>query len=465
MPTRRAFLAGTAAALATRPATAGLSETTVTAAPAEVQLLASEYPVTQVWAYDGVAPGAGLRVTQGDRIVRQLVNDLPEPTTIHWHGIRIANAMDGVPGMTQAPVPPGGTFTYDFVAPDAGTYWYHPHRNTLEQVSRGLAAPLIIDEAEPPEVDRDLVLTLNDWRLDRTGQIVDGFDNMHDLSHAGRIGNLITVNGDFALTHDVARHERLRLRLINAASDRIFVVSALGLEGHVMALDGMPLATPEPFADIALGPAQRADLILDVIGELGEPAYLVSEERDGGYALVTFNVTGEASAARRPAPDPLPPNRLATLGLEDARRAEMIMEGGAMGGLRAARMGMRHDGGAMQHGGGQIPIRELAANGLVWALNGVAGMPEAPLVEAALGETVIIKLVNETAWPHAMHLHGHHFHALGPGGSGPAHDTILLDRGQSTEIAFVADNPGDWMFHCHMLSHQAAGMSSWVRVV
>ncbi|MDJ0626968.1 MAG: multicopper oxidase family protein [Rhodobacter sp.] len=464
MPTRRAFLTGTAAALAARPSLAAVSETTVTAAPAMAQIVPAEYGPTEVWAYDGAVPGAGLRVAQGTRIRRRFVNRLPQASTIHWHGIRIDNAMDGVAGLTQDAVPPGGEFLYDFVVPDAGTYWYHPHSNTLEQLSRGLTAPLIVEEAEPPEVDRDIALTINDWRLDENAQIAGGFGNMRDGSHAGRLGNYLTANGEGDPQWDAARNERLRLRLINAASARVLRLSALGLSGHVVALDGMPLAVPEPFADLVLGPAQRADLILDVTAEAGEPAYLVSEERDGGYALATFNVTGTASAVARPAPAALPPNRLEPLELSGARAVDLRMEGGAMGGLAEARIGMRHDGGHGGHMGGPVGMRELVENGFAWALNGVAGMPEAPLVEAARGETVRVKLVNDTAWPHAMHLHGHHFHVVGEAGTGPARDTVLMDRGQTVEIAFVADNPGSWMFHCHMLAHQAAGMMTWVRV-
>ncbi|MDJ0824859.1 MAG: multicopper oxidase family protein [Rhodobacter sp.] len=465
MPTRRALLAGAAAAIAARPGVAGLSETTVTAAPAMAQIVPAEYGPTAVWAYDGAVPGAGLRVAQGTRIQRRFVNDLPEASTIHWHGIRIDNAMDGVAGLTQAAVPPGDEFLYDFVVPDAGTYWYHPHRNTLEQVSRGLTAPLIVEEAEPPEVDRDIVLTVNDWRLDENAQIMGGFGNMHDRSHAGRLGNYLTANGEGDLQQDVKWHERLRLRLINAASGRILRLSGLGLSGHIVALDGMPLKVPEPFGVLVLGPAQRADLIVDVTAEVGTPAHLVSEERDGGYALATFNVAGVASVAPRPAPPPLPPNRLAPLDLGDARHVELRMEGGAMGGMTAARRGMRHEDGMGAHSADPVPMRQLVQNGLAWALNGVAGMPEDPLVEASRGETVRVRMVNDTAWPHAMHLHGHHFHVVGESGQGPARDTVLIDRGQTVEIAFAADNPGSWMFHCHMLAHQAAGMMTWMRVV
>jgi FtsP/CotA-like multicopper oxidase with cupredoxin domain len=451
--TRRAFLAASAAAALPRATRAETLETEVVAAPAEVQLVPPEYGATKVWAYDGAAPGAGLRLPQGTRLVRSLVNDLPQPTTIHWHGIRLPNAMDGVAHLTQEAVPPGRRFRYEFALPDAGTYWYHPHHNSVEQVGRGLAAPLIVEEAEPPEVDADLAFTISDWRLDPDAQIMDDFGNLHDAAHAGRLGNWLTVNGLAEVVHPSPRHARLRLRLINAATDRILRVAAEGLDGHVMALDGMPLAAAEPFAALLLGPAQRADLFLDVTAETGETAHLLSEERDGSYALASFPVE-PGTAARRPAPAPLPPNRLEPLALDSARDVPLVMEGGAMSPMMM--------GGMM--GGGRGAVREAMSRGLVWALNGGLGMPEAPLLEAARGETVRLRIANRTAFPHAMHLHGHHFHELAEAGPGPARDTILVTPDAETEIAFVADNPGDWMFHCHMLSHQAAGMMTWLRV-
>jgi FtsP/CotA-like multicopper oxidase with cupredoxin domain len=119
--------------------------------------------------------------------------------------------------------------------------------------------------------------------------------------------------------------------------------------------------------------------------------------------------------------------------------------------------------GAMM-GGAMRGMREMAAAGMVWALNGRADMPDAPLLEAARGQTVRLRLVNDTAWPHAMHLHGHHFRRVDSPALSPWRDTLLMDRGETAEIAFVADNPGDWLLHCHMLAHAATGMMTWVRV-
>lgn len=421
------------------------------------QLAPSGYPATRIWGYDGAVPGPTLRVRQGERLVRTFRNDLPQASSVHWHGIRIANAMDGVVGLTQPAVEPGAEFLYDFALPDAGTYWYHPHNRTYEQMARGLYGALIVEEASgAPQVDRDEVLLLDDWRLTDEALIDESFGNMHDLAHAGRIGNWVTVNGKGAWSQDVAQHARLRLRVVNTANARIFTLGVQGLEGWVVALDGMPLDAPQPLDRVTLAPAQRADLIVDVIADEGEEALLVSFEGDGGFAVAAFPVNSAARAGRLAAPAPLPPNPMPALGdLQAARHVDLKMEGGAMGGLREAMLD-----------GQKTDIRDMAARGKVWAFNGMAGMGEAPLLEARLGETVRITMTNDTAWPHGMHLHGHHFRQiLDDGTLGPWRDTLLMNRSETAEIAFVADNPGDWLLHCHMLEHASGGMMTWLRVV
>jgi FtsP/CotA-like multicopper oxidase with cupredoxin domain len=168
-------------------------------------------------------------VRQGARLKIVVENRLAEETTVHWHGLRVPHAMDGVPHLTQPPIAPGARFVYEFAVPDAGTYWYHPHQRSSEQVGRGLSGPLIVEEREPIQVDRDLTWVLDDWRLLPDAQINPDFDNFMDASHNGRLGNTVTVNGRIPETFAVRAGKRLRLRLINAANARIF---GLELEGH-----------------------------------------------------------------------------------------------------------------------------------------------------------------------------------------------------------------------------------------
>ena len=426
------------------------------ARPGTAQLGPPGYSRTAIWGYEARVPGPTIRVPQGERVTRRFVNALPQASTVHWHGVRLENAMDGAPEVTQPAVPSGGEFVYNFVVPDAGTFWYHPHERAWEQMARGLYGALIVDEPEPPLVDRDEVLLIDDWRLTEDAQIhEESFGAVGDWSHGGRIGNWLTVNGESAWHRTVARHERLRLRLVNTANARIFTIEARGLEGWLVALDGQPLETLDPVGRLVLGPGERADLVVDVVAPVGEQALIVSREREGAFILGTFVVEGSARTKRESAPAPLAPNPLPAFGdLSRAREATLRMAGGAMGGLREATLNGR-----------EMPILELVARGKVWALNGLAESPAQPLFTARRGETVLVTMVNDTAWPHGMHLHGHHFRAVSADGSfGPWRDTLLMDREETVRIAFVADNPGEWLLHCHMLEHSVAGMLTWFRV-
>lgn len=462
MQTRRQFMAGSAAATALlgllpRQAMATIPFETIEAMTASVQLAPDGYPATDIWGYGGTAPGPVLRVAQGGRLQRRLLNGLPQAHSIHWHGIRIDNAMDGVPGLTQAVVEPGDSFDYDFVLPDAGTYWYHSHNRSMEQVARGLHGALIVEEDTPPDIDREEVLVLDDWLIDpETGQISGDFESPQARSHAGRLGNLVLTNGIFDKTMTVQRNERLRLRLINAANARIFVLGLFGLEGWTMALDGMPLPAPEPLEEVVvLGPGQRADLIVDVVAEQGSTAYLARADEARGTPQVSFQVRGQASLARRGTPDALPPNPGDAFNLSgDSVDLTLNMEGGAMGTLRGAMLD-----------GEETGFREMAQANQFWAFNGMVGMPDTPLATLDRGQIARLTISNDTAFPHAMHLHGMHFReVLADGTLGPMRDTLLMDSAERREIAFAADNPGDWLLHCHMLSHAASGMMTWVRV-
>jgi len=427
---RRTLLASAAAALALPRATLA-APAVLRAGPVTAQILPEGDGATRMLGLNGTTPGPELRVPQGGRLEIGFENGIGAESALHWHGIRIENAMDGVPGLTQEPVPDGGRFDYVFTAPDAGTFWYHSHARSWEQVEQGLYGALIVDEPEPPHVDHDVTVLIDDWRLDRDGTLIGGFGDMHDFAHGGRLGNFART---FLSVATVRRGDRLRLRLINAATARIFPIGLSGATGRIVALDGMPLAAPREIGEIILAPAQRMDLIVDVEDTLrfdlltrGEP-----------YELGRIAVSGET-------PDPiggdipaLAPADAATPGTP-AQDLTLRMEGGAMGG---------------RHSGDDI-----------WAFNGVSGLQDAPFARFARGETARIRLINDTAFPHGMHLHGHHFHEVAADGTpGDLRDTTLVAAGETRDILCVFDNPGKWLLHCHMLGHQASGMKTWVEV-
>ena len=402
------------------------------AGPVDARLLPDGNGMTRMLGFNGSTPGPELRMRQGDRVSLAFENGLGQPSAIHWHGIHLDNAMDGVPDLTQAAVPPGATFHYTFDVPYAGTYWYHAHHRSWEQVARGLYGALIVEEPDPPNVDHDIAVVLDDWRLDDAGRLHESFGNRHDFSHAGRMGNFARALFPGAT---VRRGDRVRLRLINAATARMFSVKIDGGTGKVVAHDGMPLAEPVPLDAPLLAPAQRTDIMLDVSG----PISFALRVRDGFFPLGTIAAVGSNPAPIDAPIQPLPPARVPWPDRKKAVRLTLVMQGGAMGG---------------RHGGNDI-----------WAFNDRSGMPDLPWHRFARGETALITLRNDTAFAHGIHLHGHHFHEVREDGTlGHYRDTTLVDRGASRDILCVFDSPGRWLLHCHTLGHQASGLKTWVEV-
>lgn len=453
-----------AVAIAPKPVFAALERDAIslTAAPAQARLVPGQ-PETAVLAYNGSVPGPEIRVRQGDRLRVVVSNGLDQETTVHWHGIRTRNAMDGVPHLTQKPIGPGETFHYEFDVQDAGTFWYHPHHHSMEQVGRGLAGPLIVEEHEPIQVDRDVTWLLGDWRLKPDASISDDFGNFMDLSHGGRVGNTPTINGRLPDDFAVRSGERVRLRLINGANARIFGLTFEGHDPQVVAVDGHPVEPHRPNGGrVVIAPAQRVDLVIDMGNDPGGSFRVVDDFYPSlAYELVRLAYSGDAPVRSHPldASLRLPDNPVAEPDPSSAARHEVILGGGMMGMMQ----------GAMMYGE-MTDMRTMMRQGMAWAINGVAAVGHAldPVFTVKRGQTCVVSIVNQTRWHHPMHLHGHTFRVLSRNGAPTRHrewqDTVLLDPDERVEIAFVADNPGDWMFHCHILEHQASGMMSVIRV-
>ncbi len=439
-------------------------QVTLTAAPTEIGLLGDGFPNTPVWAYGNQVPGPELRYRQGDRLKVLFENRIAQSSTVHWHGLRVPNAMDGVPGMTQPPVPSGGTFDYQFDLPDAGTFWYHPHVKSSEQIGRGLYGALIVEEKSPPAVDRDVTWVLDDWRVDQEGRIDDNFHAMHDLSHGGRLGNLASLNGVNSDSYSVRAGERLRIRLINVANARSFALAFQGHAPQVIALDGQPV---EPFLPdegrVVLGAGQRADLIIDMIGNPGD-SFAVMETYYGRSPFQFLSLTYDDQPPLREdvlnTPVRLPANPLAVPDGPASQSQALVISGGAMGGMASA-----------SYQGRTRSIGDLAQIGKVWAINGVVADTEnrQPQFTFKKGTTQKLVFKNDTAWPHPMHLHGHVLQILSRNGVKVDRetwsDTLFIESGETVESLFVADNPGHWLLHCHVLEHHEAGMATSVRVI
>ncbi|MEQ8229303.1 MAG: multicopper oxidase family protein [Rhodospirillales bacterium] len=463
---RRAFLAasGGLALTALMPAWPASADNarryTIKAAPGRVPLVGTGHPKTAVWAYNGAVPGPEIRVQQGERLRVAIENGLDEETTVHWHGMRVPNPMDGVPHLTQKPIAPGETFIYEFDCPDAGTYWYHPHQRSFEQVGRGLYGPLIVEEREPVAVDRDIIWMLGDWRIRKDAQIVDDFGNRMEMSMAGRIGNTVTINGRLPTPLNVRTGERVRLRLFNAANARIFALVFRNHRPFIIAMDGQPVEPHvPPNGRVLLGPAMRLDLMLDMVGEPGA-RYAIRDSfyATNAYSLSEIVYSDEPPLRReqdRTSPVSLPANTMPEPSLDRAERHEVAFQGGMMGG--GMMRGQRSDTHGMMGG--------------IWSINGVSatGHVMDPLITLRRGESYVLALRNDTAWAHPIHLHGHSFRVIARNGTPTRfrewQDTVFMAPREKVEIAFVADNPGDWMIHCHILEHQAAGMMGVIQVV
>ena len=460
---RRALLSASAGAAVlgfVRPSPSRASQSyRITVAPGQAPLTGPRRRATDVWAYGGSVPGPTLRVRQGESVSIVVQNGLDEDTTVHWHGIRLPIGMDGVPGISQPPIHPGEKFVYEFTPPDAGTFWYHPHTKTLQQLGRGLAGALIVEERSPVPVDRELVWTIMDWRLRPDGQIAGGFGNRMEAAMSGRIGNTVTINGVVPTDEPVRAGERIRIRLINAALARIM---ALRFEGHrpvVVAVDGQPCDPHEPEGGrLLLGPAMRIDIVLDMQGQAGRRYGVIDQyDEDLEYSLVQLAYDTAPPLRSHPidAPVRLPRNPVPEPDLASAERRELVLQGGMMGG-----------GGMMGMGSMGMGRAAWAINGMSMTGDGHAGMD--PVATFELGRSYVLSLRNDTAWSHPMHLHGHSFRVLSRNGAPVPFnqwaDTVFVEPKETVDVAFVADNPGDWMVHCHVTDHQTAGLMAVLRV-
>jgi len=407
------------------------------AAPTKVQHFNGQ--TLDVWAYSGKVPAGVLRVKLGEEMQVTLRNDLPQPTTIHWHGMRVPNAMDGVPGVTQDPIEPGDKFVYRFVPKDAGTFWFHPHVRTSEQVERGLYGVLIVEDAVPLPYNRDEVWVLDDWRLGRDGQIDPRFVTRSDLSHDGRWGRVITVNGKTRQEMVVQPGERIRLRLANTANGRVFRPDFSKFKPRMIAVDGMYTDGPLEFRNFDLAPGNRVDLDIIVPSELsGKTIHIMDRFTRRPFTLATIRVEGEPIETPRfdPPSNPRIPEYAGAL--ERDVDVTYVLD---------ARRGGKH--------------------GIQWTING-RPWGEHEITEFTHGHWTKLRFQNVSPRLHPMHIHGQFFKVLARDGK-PANerffrDTVLLYGEQTIDVAMVPIDWGKWMMHCHILEHAEAGMMTLIEV-
>ncbi len=452
--------------------------TTLEARPGSLRLQPEPGAATSVWAYGGTVPGPVLRLKKGDELKVRLVNALAQPTTLCWHGVRCPNAMDGVAGLTQKAVLPGETFDYHFTPPDAGLFWYHPHAwpHSAEQIERGLYGLLIVDEPTPPAVDHELLLVLDDWALDAGNQLRGDFVTPDHAARDGRVGALVTV--DSAPAPFIATYRpgsRLRLRLLNAAGARIMIAGFEGAHPMVQAIDGQPCEIFEPIRQtIPIGPGARFDIMLDLPVEAGKAARLTLRgDGEPDHLLLVLKTEGEGRKPHPPA-TALPQNAAlpSAIPLEKAIKLTLVLDGGVKPAAPATRSAPTKPlPSAAPATGGRSAATTSAPAGFahLWTINGVSsdGFSGKPLFTVKRGAAVSLALVNKSAFPQQMHVHGHVvrlLHDLDDGWEPYWRDAVLVAEGRTKHIAFIADNPGRWALESLVLDRQVTGLAAWFEV-
>ncbi|MEZ0171054.1 multicopper oxidase family protein [Microvirga sp. TS319] len=423
----------------------------VTAKPRKMRLLPDASREADLWTFNGrLAPA--FRIKHGAEVRLSLINEAPQPLSLHFHGVRGPNDMDGVGGFsfhalrnsadgrgvfTQEPVWPGQRFDYLFTPPDPGTFLIRPCilGKSAEPMERGLSGLLVVEETNPPEVDQDIALLVDDWALADDGSLALG-----DPAPAGRLGSVLTANGKPAPQRiEAAPGGRVRLRLANACNARIMRLGLEGLNACVIAVDGQPSSTFEPLkASLPFAPGNRYDLLVDLPRETGS-AGTVSALIGNGFPLLEIVAAGDRREPLRPvAPLPANPRLPEAIRLQSAARKDVAITGD--------------------------PRRPDAP----WAVNGAQGQPSnPPLVKVGRGTPVVLALRNETGYVQPLHLHGHAFrllHALDDGWEPYWLDTVQVPENKTVRIAFVADNPGKWLLASTVMERFDAGLWTWIEV-
>ncbi|NKQ22475.1 multicopper oxidase family protein [Brevibacillus laterosporus] len=439
-----------------------------------------------VWTFNNSVPGPEIRVKVGDTVKINLKNELEEPVSIHWHGYPVPNDMDGIPGVTQDAVVPGKTFTYEFEATVPGTYWYHSHQDSVNQLDKGLYGSLIVEDPND-NYDRDYTLVLDEWMSsgsmdmetntsdsNQTNKSMEGMDhskmNMGDMSgmdhsqmnmsdmeamkgHDMSMYDVYTINGKTGGAIDklvVKEGEKVRIRLINAG----YLTHTMHLHGHefkVIASDGQPVNSPAVITDqgIAIAPGERYDIEFTA----NNPGSWLLEEhgREDRVKNMRAIIAYEGSAVQADksnASEQLPQFNLMKYGKQAETKFSLDQSFD-----QDVRLNLN---------------TEMKDGEMVYTINGKV-FPNTDSIKVDKGEKVKVTFVNKSKTDdHPMHLHGHFFQVLSKNGQpldgAPViKDTLNVKPGEEYVVAFEADNPGDWMFHCHDLHHASAGMVTDVK--
>ncbi|TCL70277.1 multicopper oxidase family protein [Rhizobium sp. BK251] len=410
-------------------------------------------PTKNVLSYASREMPPTIRMKQGEPFAAHLINVMEnEPTTIHWHGLRIDNRMDGVPFLTQPYVYTQDSFDYSFTPPDAGTFWYHPHCNTLAQMGHGLTGMIIVESPDDPDFDAEVTLNLRDWRLGGDGQFIAQF-RPRDAAKAGTYGTVRTANWQREPQYDAPAGGLVRLRLAITDVTRIYSLKVEGAEATVIAIDGNPVPERFPLDLLLLGPGQRLDLALRMPDTEGAVATIEDIRGTNPTTIARLRAVGRSLKRDTGDLGRLAANPMDKADISTAEQIPLILSATA-------------ENGAVDSICGSLGYSFWAINKAPWP--GDTPDPTAPLAEMKLGKSYILNVENVTPHTHPIHLHGMSFTVLSSSTRQVpplVSDTYLIQPDEKVRLALVADNPGDWVFHCHIIEHQKTGMTGYFRVV
>ena len=392
---------------------------------------------TPVWTYNGSLPGPLIKLNKGDRLIVHFKNNLPAPTTIHWHGLRIPNNMDGAPGMSQPMVEPGGEFLYDFVVPDAGTFWYHPHVDSAAQVGYGLYGALVVEDPAEPKIPGDeLILMFSDMSVLDSGQMEEPKIGGRFGDLFGREGTVILVNGKVMPTLQVRKGKQQRWRVINTSRTRYFTLRYKRSPLAIVGSDGGLATQTRTVDEIKLTPAERYDFVFTPPDAPGTEGKFRWYPTDRGYGS-TYNRLAEdimnihtvSDEAVTPEPVPQQLRTIVPLDLTGAKQRTL-----------------------------NLTIGYDKDENISMGINGVNFKDAAPLM-AKVGQTEVWTLRNDTDFSHPFHMHGFFFQVQDSKDPLLWKDTVDVPQHSVVKIALKFDErPGMWMFHCHILDHAEVGM-------
>jgi FtsP/CotA-like multicopper oxidase with cupredoxin domain len=398
-------------------------------------------PPTSVWAYNGTVPGPLIDAAVGTELVVRFRNRLPEPTTIHWHGVRVPAAMDGTTAV-QSPVVPGGTFEYRFVLQDRGLYWFHPHVQSDVQVERGLYGVIHVRGPNEPSADHEGIWVLDDIRVLADGTFPTYLDDNSKM--LGRHGNVLLVNGATMPTIPWRAGSVERIQIVNVANGRFFNLGLAGYTWRVIGTDGGFVPNPYDTEYLLIAPGERYDVMLVPNGAPGTEVTLVSAPYDRGHhtdgdptlSLAKFRITDEPPLTARALPTSFAPIPSLPDGVVDET----------------------------------VVLGEGTHNGqLEFTING-AMHPNVPPISIPLGAVKRFDVVNDTEMDHPFHIHGVFFQNLATNGQPTpptalvAKDTIISPKMSTLKLVALFDEPGAWMYHCHILEHAEGGMMGEIHV-